>query len=456
MSDELGSNSTDATWRESLSSPGVPAEEPSEASRPPLHIGAAHETHSAGELSRAAAIAALHPLDRPERLPPSDAAETTRIRLAWAKLLWLLSFLAVLLAISYLVPYIAENTQYAITRGRQRAERDFAVEHLPGSPLSQLSQAYQMVSQAVGPSVVHISTQGATGNDTLARPAWGPMSRMPADGQGSGCIVDAAGYVLTNYHVVRDAREITVHLADGRRVPGIVVGYDQPTDVAVLKIDADKLIAAEWGDSEAAEVGALVWAIGSPFGLDRTITSGILSAKHRAGLAGTPYQDFLQSDVAVNPGNSGGPLVNSEGKVIGINTAIVGDAYQGVSFAIPSSVAREVVDRIRADGEVRRGWLGVALDPVDDQRAKDLGLPKTTGVFIIDVVEDMGGSPAKIAGIQRGDVILRFNDEEVATPAILSTLVAKTAIGSKAKVVVFRDGKEVALEATIGQRPRME
>jgi serine protease Do len=149
-------------------------------------------------------------------------------------------------------------------------------------------------------------------------------------------------------------------------------------------------------------------------------------------------------------------LVNSEGQVIGINTAIVGDAYQGVSFAIPSSVAREVFDRIRADGEVRRGWLGVALDVVDDQRAKDLGLPQPTGVFILDVVNDKQGSPAQIAGIQRGDVILRFNDAEVATPAVLSTLVAKTAIGSKAKVIVFRDGKEVALEATIGQRPPME
>jgi serine protease Do len=291
----------------------------------------------------------------------------------------------------------------------------------------------------------------------LTRPTWGPLPRVPTDGQGSGCIVDASGYILTNYHVIRDARDISVSLADGRRVPGQVVGFDPLTDVAVLKIDADKLIAAEWGDSDTAEVGALVWAVGSPFGLERTITSGILSAKHRAGLAGTPYQDFLQSDAAVNPGNSGGPLVNSEGEVIGINTAIVGDAYQGVSFAIPSSVAREVFDRIRDEGEVRRGWLGVALDLVDDQRASELGLPGTTGVYILTVVDQaQGGSPAAKAGIQPGDVILRFNDVEVANPATLSTLVAKTAIGSKARVVVFRDGQEVTLEATIGLRPPME
>jgi S1-C subfamily serine protease len=224
----------------------------------------------------------------------------------------------------------------------------------------------------------------------------------------------------------------------------------------VLKIDADKLTAADWGDSETAQVGALVWAVGSPFGLERTITSGILSAKHRAGLAGTPYQDFLQSDAAVNPGNSGGPLVNSAGQVIGINTAIVGDAYQGVSFAIPSSVARDVFERIRSEGEVRRGWLGVGLGQIDDARAQELGLPRTTGVYIAQVVEDQGGSPAAKAGIQVGDVLLRFNDEEVSSPATLSTLVARTPIGSRAKLIVFRDGREVVLEATIGKRPSMQ
>ena len=160
MSDDTGSPPTDAAWREPLSAPVHQPEEPAEAARPPLHIGQAHENElPAEELSRAAAFAALHPLDRPVSLPRSDAGEANRIRLAWAKLLWLLSFLAVLLAISYLVPYIAENTQYALTRGRQRAEHDYAREHLPGSPLSQLSQAYQMVSQAVGPSVVR--TTGA-------------------------------------------------------------------------------------------------------------------------------------------------------------------------------------------------------------------------------------------------------------------------------------------------------
>ncbi|HEX5104696.1 MAG TPA: trypsin-like peptidase domain-containing protein [Pirellulaceae bacterium] len=464
MADDLASKSADDTWREGLSSPESHSEGHAAASgegaHPPLHIGTAPEHQPVHESLAvepvAAALAALHPLDRPdrqERSSRSETAEANRIRLAWAKLLWLLSFLAVLLAISYLVPYIAEQTQYAITRGRQRAEHDYAREHLEGSPLGQLSRAYQMVSQAVGPSVVHISTQGSGGTDMYTRPAFGSFPRTPSDGQGSGCIVDASGYILTNYHVVRDAREIKVSLADGRRVPAQMVGFDPLTDLAVVKVEADKLTAAEWGDSDDAQVGALVWAVGSPFGLERTITSGILSAKHRAGLAGTPYQDFLQSDAAVNPGNSGGPLVNSDGRVIGINTAIVGDAYQGVSFAIPSSVAREVFQRIRSEGLVRRGWLGVRLDLVDDTRAQEIGLPQKTGVYIVEVVEqEQGGSPAAKAGILPGDVILRWNDEEVASPELLSTLVAKANIGSRAKIVLFRDGREVEVEATIGQR----
>src|SRR5262249_43832764 len=158
------------------------------------------------------------------------------------------------------------------------------------------------------------------------------------------------------------AREIQVSLADGRRVVGTLVGVDRETDLALLKIKAEGLTATRWGDSDEMQTGALVWAVGSPFGLERSITSGILSAKNRRGATGTAYQDFLQTDAAVNPGNSGGPLVNSEGRVVGINTAIVGDSFQGISFAVPSNVARDVFERLKGDGLVRRGWLGVQLD----------------------------------------------------------------------------------------------
>jgi serine protease Do len=221
----------------------------------------------------------------------------------------------------------------------------------------------------------------------------------------------------------------------------------------VLKIKADGLTAVNWGDSEQMEPGALVWAVGSPFGLERTITSGILSAKHRAGLAGSLHQDFLQTDAAVNPGNSGGPLVDNQGRVIGINTAIVGDAYQGISFAIPSKVAREVYERVKAEGTVKRGWLGVALADVTEEVAQHVGLATATGVHIASVVDQPGGSPAAQAGIRAGDIILKWNDSTVRMPIDLMRLVGKTAIGSKAKVVVFRDGQELTLEVVVGERP---
>jgi S1-C subfamily serine protease len=392
-----------------------------------------------------------HPLDRSDVDLHHLGAETARIRLAWAKLIWLLSFLAVLLGISYLVPYIAEQTQYAITRGKQRAEHDFAIEHVAGSPLGDVSRAYQMVSQVVGPSVVHINTLGT---DSQILPlSMGRRTRVPSEGQGSGIIIDASGYILTNNHVVRHSHEIDVSLADGRKVKAQVVGQDEVTDLAVLKVTADKLTPATWGDSEVLEPGALVWAVGSPFGLERTITAGILSAKHRSGLSRSSTQDFLQTDAAVNPGNSGGPLVDSQGRVIGINTAIVGESYQGISFAIPSNVARDIYTRLKTEKVVRRGWLGVELAEVTAEQARQLGLVSPTGVYIAGIFQQTDGSPAARAGIQAGDIIRRWNDLAVNVPADLSRLVAKTPIGSRAKATIYRSGEELTLEVVVGERP---
>jgi serine protease Do len=402
-------------------------------------------------------FAVVHPLDRSDDDPRPLADEAARIKLAWAKLVWLLSFLAVLLAISYLVPYIAENTQYAITRGRQRAEHDFAREHLEASSLQELSRAYQMVSQSVGPSVVHINTQG--GPTDLFRLSTRNSSSMLAEGQGSGFIVDAGGYIVTNNHVISGARTISVSLADGRKLPAELVGADRGTDLAVLKIKADKLTPVVWGDSDAMQVGGLVWAVGSPFGLERSITSGILSARNRSGMASpgsSQYQNYLQSDAAVNPGNSGGPLVNSRGEVIGVNTAIVGDVYQGISFSIPSNVARYVFERIKAEGVVRRGWLGVQLAELTDKQANELGLADANGVYIVDLFQQPDGSPAERAGILAGDVILRWNGTAVPTLDDLRRLVALTEIGSTALVVVYRDGQELTLEVIVGERPPLE
>jgi S1-C subfamily serine protease len=390
-----------------------------------------------------------HPLDRSGD-ESSDQAEAVRIRLAWARLLWLLAFLGVLLAISYLVPYIAEQTQYAITRGKQRAEHDFAREHLGESPIADMSRAYQMVSQVVGPSVVHINTQGP---EQSLLPLSTRRVRIPTEGQGSGIVMEPDGYILTNNHVIRGANEIHVSLADGTKLKADVVGRDPATDLAVIKVDAAKLIPAAWGDSEGLERGAMVWAVGSPFGLEQSITSGILSAKHRAGLAGSPHQDFLQTDAAVNPGNSGGPLVDVRGRVIGINTAIVGDSFQGISFAIPSNLARGIYEKLKAEGLVRRGWLGVQLEAVTAERAHEAGLSQATGVLVVFVFEQGNQSPASKAGMQRGDIVLRWNDSIVMSPSDLRRLVEQTPVGSSARVLVMRDGREQTLDVVVGERP---
>lgn len=392
-----------------------------------------------------------HPLDRRD-FENDDGSEASRIRLAWVKLTWLLAFLGVLLAVSYLVPFIAEQTQYAITRGQQRAEHDFAKEHIGESPLDDLSRAYQKVSQIVGPSVVHISTLGMEASP-IRTLSTRPRSRIPTEGQGSGIIIESSGFILTNYHVIRDSTQIDVSLADGRKVRARKIGHDAATDLAVLQIKADKLVPATWGDSEQTQTGALVWAVGSPFGLERSITSGILSAKHRAGRAGTLHQDFLQTDAAVNPGNSGGPLVDNSGRVIGVNTAIVGDAFQGISFAIPSQVAREVYNRVKTEGTLKRGWLGVALGEVTDEFAQEAGMASPSGVYIISFAKPGVSSPAASAGIQPGDVVLKWNGNAVNMPAELMEYVRSAAIGSKAKATILREGKQLILDIVVGERP---
>ncbi|MBI2477577.1 MAG: trypsin-like peptidase domain-containing protein [Planctomycetia bacterium] len=296
---------------------------------------------------------------------PNAGADRVTSRLTWP-----LAAVVALLLLRFVVPYFAEHLQYSITKGRQRAELEAAKVGLEQLPLGELSTAYQLVSKRVAPSVVHINVassmlrgQGAELDPRLQR------LYPEALGQGSGVIVDAAGYIVTNNHVVSEATKIQVTLNDGRVIDGTVVGIDSLTDLAVLKIDATDLEAVEWGDSDQLDVGALVWAVGSPFGLQHSITFGILSAKNRT--TGTAWQDFLQTDAAVNPGNSGGPLVDASGRIVGINTAIVGDSYQGISFAIPSNVARQVYEKLRSNGHVERGWLGAQLGDVTDEVARE-------------------------------------------------------------------------------------
>jgi S1-C subfamily serine protease len=366
-----------------------------------------------------------------------------------------IGFLIVLLILQYALPFLIERYEYAVTRGRQRAEYEAATQGLEGLQLVGLSQAYQMVSQQVGPSVVHIdvrSIQVTRDTRDLAQ-LYGPRFHE-SRGQGSGVIVDEGGFIVTNCHVVDGAAEILVSLSDGRTFPARIVGADALTDLAVLKIAADGLMPAEWGDSDAVQAGALVWAVGSPFGLQSTITSGIISATHRRGKAGKVHQDFLQTDAAVNPGNSGGPLVDVHGQVIGINTAIKGDSYLGISFAIPSKVAKDVYLRLRADGRVARGWLGVELEDVSAEIAQSFGLPEAKGALVVGVVDVPGvPTPAKDAGIRLGDVVTGWNGEAVASSADLIRMVAKTEIGSTTTVTLIRQGRAITVEVIVAERP---
>lgn len=382
----------------------------------------------------------------PQPTPRRDVPEpSAQFRLS--RLLWVLAILLVLLV----GPWIVQRFQYAATYGRERARVDVASAALQEIDLSTVGEASRLVAQAVGPSVVHIRTvQIVDGGRASDEWAFLMPRRRAAEGQGSGVIIDEQGYIVTNSHVISGAAQISVHLVDGRSVSARVIGADVLTDIAVLKIDADNLIPADWGNSEALEVGDLVWAVGSPYGLERSVTFGIISAKGRRGVTQSLYQDFLQTDAAVNPGNSGGPLVNIRGEVIGINTAIVGPAYQGISFAIPSAIAVEVYQRLRETGRVARGWLGVELREITPDIARQLDLNTSEGVLVMSVVD---GSPAETGGVQRGDVILRWNGEPTPDPLTLSRLVAATEIGSTADLVVLREGAEVELQVRVSERP---
>jgi Do/DeqQ family serine protease len=364
-----------------------------------------------------------------------------------------LTWLLIVLLVIWFLPVFVERVEFALVRGKERAEAEVAGKQLPTEYLKELSRAFTLLPKRIGPSVVHVETarilEGSGQTDELF--ALFGRQQMLERGEGSGVIVDASGYILTNNHVVDHAGQIEVSLSDGRSVAAEVVGTDPATDLAVLKIDASDLIVAEWGNSDELDVGAMVWAVGNPFGLDRSITFGIVSAKNRRGFEHNPYQDFLQTDAAVNPGNSGGPLVNISGQIVGINTAIIGKAYQGISFAIPSSTAHEVYEKLKSTGKVARGWLGVGLSDVPPEVARKLNLPSLKGALVQEI---RPGGPADKGGLQVGDFIVEWNGQPVDNSGSLGLLVAKTPIGSKAKVVLYREGKKMTLEVPIEERPQ--
>lgn len=263
-------------------------------------------------------------------------------------------------------------------------------------------------------------------------------------GAGSGVIIGRDGYILTNNHVVEAAKEVTVTLSDKQEYKARIVGRDSRTDLAVLKVDPrEPLAAATMGDSDQLRVGDWVLAIGNPFGLSNTVTSGIVSAKGRVIGAG-PYDDFIQTDAPINPGNSGGPLYNMKGEVVGINTAIISHG-QGIGFAIPVNEVKPLVPQLISKGGVTRGYLGVSIQPVTPELGKAMKLENSKGALVADVVP---GSPADKAGIHQGDVIVAFNNNAVEEPRDLSSLVASTPVGQEVNVTVLRDGtrKQLAVK----------
>jgi len=370
----------------------------------------------------------------------------------------------------YALPSTLTQLTYAVERGKAYAAKDQL------SVATDLSTAFKQVAKAIRPSVVSISstkrmqpTMRGRGNmspripDDLRRffgdSPFGdfgfelpiPREGLVQHGLGSGAIVSADGYILTNNHVVDGADDLTVHLSDKREFKAKVIGTDKATDLAVIKINASNLVPARLGDSSAMEVGDWVLAMGSPFGLDQTVTAGIVSAVGRGNVGLADYENFIQTDAAINPGNSGGPLVNLKGEVVGINTAIASRSggNMGIGFAIPSSMAQSVMSSLIENGKVNRGYLGAIIQDLTPELSASFHFKGTDGVLIGDV--DPTG-PAGKAGLKAGDIVVRYNGKPVTTMRALRQRVAATKAGNKVKVEVFRGGRYETINVRIAPR----
>lgn len=313
--------------------------------------------------------------------------------------------------------------------------------------LQEMENVLVDLAQHVKPAVVNISPA------TNPSPKQGdsPRGDRPPEssGSGSGVIIDKKGYILTNNHVVGDASEVEVRLSDKSRFTGKVVGKDPDTDIAVVKVESDHdLPFVPIGDSSTVKVGQWVMAVGNPFGLDRTVTFGVISALGRENVNLSRYEDFIQTDASINPGNSGGPLFNLDGEVIGINTAIINFA-QGIGFAIPSNMVKNVMSQLIATGRVVRGWLGVGIQPVTADLASKFNVKEDEGVLVNEVFE---GDPASKAGIQPGDIIIKLEGRSVDTPQTLSRLIASYPPGKAATFEIIRDGKHKTMTVKLGER----
>ncbi len=334
------------------------------------------------------------------------------------------------------------DTPSFLESNRKGGEAEAPVKEVPSDILA-TQKAFTTVSKKVTPCVVNISTvsrkkviQPLFEANPFFEDFFGAPQVRRDKSLGSGFLISKDGYIVTNNHVVRDAESIQVKLSNDKVYEARIVGGDQKTDIAVIKIQATELPVAVLGDSDRLEVGQWAIAIGNPFGLDRTMTVGVISATGRSNMGIETFENFIQTDASINPGNSGGPLLNVYGEVIGINTAIVA-AGQGIGFAIPVNMAKPIFSQLIKRGSVSRGYLGVTIQPVTDDLARSFGLDKAQGALVSEVLK---GSPADKGGVRQGDIITTLNGTEVKDSSQLQRLVAEAGIGTAAKITVFRDG----------------
>ncbi len=366
-----------------------------------------------------------------------------------------------ILAFAFVAAYhtdIVGQVAYNAERGKLRADKEYLAQIEPAEVacVEQLSHAFNIIAEAVKPSVVNISSMRdpASIAEEL-RDLFGDrdIQLPPITGSGSGVILDAAGFIVTNNHVVDGADRVQVGLIDGRKFTAEVIGADPMTDVAVVKIDADKLHPAHFGESNDVKVGHLVLAIGSPFRLTHSVSHGIVSALGRTDVAvDIDYKNWIQTDAAINPGNSGGPLINARGEVVGLNVAIATDSggHQGVGFAIPSDTVIRIAETLKTGRNVVRGYLGVSIEPVDFRRARAYDLVEARGVFVAGVGAD---SPAERGGLKEEDIILKVNGVWMDTREQLQEYIAYTPPETDVDMLVWRDGRETLLKIRIGTQP---
>lgn len=382
-------------------------------------------------------------------------------------IVFIFQFVTIGLAAAFVILYLYPQFNADLTQ--EQEQHIIEVKEAPlhnGTAAVASTSSYAEAVEKAAPAVVNIFTQKLITervhplmDDPLFRHFFGDNqgnSRQRLESSlGSGVIISSEGYILTNNHVIEAADEIEVALRDGRTASAKIVGTDPDTDLAILKIDAPQLQSITLGHSKQLRVGDVVLAIGNPFGVGQTVTSGIVSATGRNMLGINTYENFIQTDAAINPGNSGGALITANGNLIGINTAIFSRSggSQGIGFAIPIDLARDVMQQIIEHGEVVRGWLGVAIQNISEDLAQSFELESLDGVIISNIIRN---GPADQAGLTRGDVITRINGAEVKNVRSALNLISQAKPGSTVKISGIRQGKKLEVDATVMQRPRQD